>query len=159
MASTIRMAAIDDYVAISRLATQLQELHVEGNPIIFHSTDAPILSEAKVGEIIADSKRQMIVAEMDGAIVGFVYGWIKDDPANEIERAQHFLIVEMVSIDEAYQGRGIGQALMHHLHEWGAAQGATHAQLYVWAFNGRAQEFYEAQGYQTMLISMARALR
>jgi ribosomal protein S18 acetylase RimI-like enzyme len=138
----------------------LHAMHVEGLPTLFQMPKDVILERDHVAGLIRDPQSRLLAAQVeDGSLAGFVWAHIDDVPENPTERARRLLVVEMLQVDDAYQGRGIGKSLMHEVHEWGIAHGATHAQLYVWAFNGRALAFYEAQGYEEMVIGMSRALR
>jgi ribosomal protein S18 acetylase RimI-like enzyme len=160
MAARIRPVRLDDYDALHDLLEALHSMHVEGMPALFKMPNDAILERDHVAGLIRDPHSRLLAAQMEnGDLAGFVWAHIDDVPENQTERARRLLVVEMLQVSDAYQGRGIGKSLMHEVHEWGAAQGATHAQLYVWAFNGRALSFYEGQGYEEMVIGMSRALR
>jgi ribosomal protein S18 acetylase RimI-like enzyme len=160
MVATIRPVTLDDYDAMHDLLEELHAMHVEGMPELFKMPKDAILEREHVAGLVRDPQSRLLAAQMeDGALAGFVWAHIDDVPENSTERGRLLLVVEMLQVSDEYQGRGIGKSLMHEVHEWGVAQGATHAQLYVWAFNGRALSFYEGQGYGEMVIGMSRALR
>ncbi|MBI2160957.1 MAG: GNAT family N-acetyltransferase [Candidatus Rokubacteria bacterium] len=49
------------------------------------------------------------VAEMDGRIVGFLFGWVGESEFG-ITGATGW--IDMIGVDPAYRGRGVGQALV-----------------------------------------------
>ena len=48
------------------------------------------------------------VAEMDGRIVGFLFGWVAE---SEFGMSGPTAWIDMIGVDPAYRGRGVGQAL------------------------------------------------
>ena len=48
------------------------------------------------------------VAEMDGRIVGFLFGWVAE---SEFGMPGPTAWIDMIGVDPAYRGRGVGQAL------------------------------------------------
>ena len=48
------------------------------------------------------------VAEMDGRIVGFLFGWVAE---SEFGMPGPTAWINMIGVDPAYRGRGVGQAL------------------------------------------------
>jgi GNAT superfamily N-acetyltransferase len=49
------------------------------------------------------------VAEMDGRLVGFLFGWVAESEFG-ISGATGW--IDMIGVDPAYRGRGVGQALV-----------------------------------------------
>ena len=49
------------------------------------------------------------VAEMDGRLVGFLFGWVAE---SEFGIAGATGWIDMIGVDPAYRGRGVGQALV-----------------------------------------------
>ena len=49
------------------------------------------------------------VAEMDGRLVGFLFGWVGE---SEFGIAGPTAWIDMIGVDPAYRGRGVGQALV-----------------------------------------------
>jgi GNAT superfamily N-acetyltransferase len=50
-----------------------------------------------------------LVAELDGRIVGFLFGWVGE---SEFGIAQPTAWVDLIGVDPPYRGRGVGQALV-----------------------------------------------
>lgn len=50
-----------------------------------------------------------LVAEMDGRVVGFVFGWVGE---SEFGIAEPTAWLDLIGVDPPYRGRGVGQALV-----------------------------------------------
>jgi len=50
-----------------------------------------------------------LVAEMDGRIAGFLFGWVSE---SEFGMAEPAGWVDLIGVDPPYRGRGVGQALV-----------------------------------------------
>ena len=50
-----------------------------------------------------------LAAEMDGRVVGFLFGWIGESEFGITERTGW---IDLIGVDPAYRGRGVGQALV-----------------------------------------------
>lgn len=50
-----------------------------------------------------------LVAELDGRVVGFLFGWVGE---SEFGIAQRTGWIDLIGVDPAYRGRGVGQALV-----------------------------------------------
>jgi GNAT superfamily N-acetyltransferase len=94
--------------------------------------------------IEASTNDELIVAELDGEVVGtmqltFVPG---------ISRAGATrLLVEAVRVDARLRGRGLGRALMEHAHARGRERGCALAQLTSDKQRDDAHRFYRSLGY------------
>jgi len=50
-----------------------------------------------------------LAAEMDGRLVGFLFGWVGE---SEFGIAERTAWIDLIGVDPAYRGRGVGQALV-----------------------------------------------
>ena len=50
-----------------------------------------------------------LAAEMDGRVVGFLFGWVGE---SEFGIAERTAWIDLIGVDPAYRGRGVGQALV-----------------------------------------------
>jgi GNAT superfamily N-acetyltransferase len=87
-----------------------------------------------------------LVAEKDGAIVGYVMGgWSHlNFSAYKGKRAE----LENIYVVEGERNKGVGARLVKELFEWCRQNGATHVMVDAYAPNLRAIQFYESQGFE-----------
>lgn len=108
------------------------------------------LSEAKFEECLKDDHRILLLAEADGAPVGYamlVGGPVADpdvralvDPATSIELSKFYVLADR-------HGSGVASALMAATLAEAAASGAADCWLGVNQQNARAARFYEKSGF------------
>src|SRR5215831_18738668 len=72
----VRLATMDDIEAIARETSSVQELHNEALPLIFKPPSADLFPAQKLATLIEDPNSIVAVAEMDGKVVGHIYGAI-----------------------------------------------------------------------------------
>jgi ribosomal protein S18 acetylase RimI-like enzyme len=87
-----------------------------------------------------------LVAEKDGAIVGYVMGgWSHlNFSAYKGKRAE----LENICVAAQERSHGVGAQLVDALLEWCKQNGATHVMVDAYAPNLRAVQFYKAQGFE-----------
>jgi GNAT superfamily N-acetyltransferase len=57
-----------------------------------------------------------LAAEMDARVVGFLFGWVGE---SEFGIAERTAWIDLIGVDPAYRGRGVGQALVARFVESG----------------------------------------
>lgn len=86
---------------------------------------------------------EVLVAEVDGAVAGFV----KIRPVTPLPSHAHVLQIQGLGVDPAYQGRGVGQALLHAAADEARSRGARKLSLRVLGGNSTARRLYERCGF------------
>lgn len=89
----------------------------------------------------ADPRNILIVAELDGAVVGFASGTILDHP----DKPRN-LFVQELGVNEAARRRGIARALLAALRAEGRAAGCAVSWVLTEEANGPARATYAATG-------------
>lgn len=107
-------------------------------------------------EINADKNNELIVAEMDGAIVGSLQ--ITFTPSISFQGGRR-ATVESVRVDEKYRGQGIGRELMLRAIERARETGCVAMQLTTNAERAEAHRFYENLGFKGTHLGMKLYLR
>ena len=104
-----------------------------------------IFGHAQQAAEIADPTVHHVVAEQDGALVG--YAMVADRPAPEAVVARSPLQLVRLYVDGPVKGRGVGTALVAEA--LGSAQDLGHdvVWLTVWSRNPRAIAAYERWGF------------
>lgn len=90
---------------------------------------------------LADPARITLVAWQEGAVVGFLHGFLKEDPCILPEAQLDALFVE-----ETVRGQGVGSALIAAFLNWCRSKGAGWAEVSVWEENPAAA-LYRAAGF------------
>jgi ribosomal protein S18 acetylase RimI-like enzyme len=98
---------------------------------------------------VADPRHAMLVAEVDGLVVGQIRGNIHMQP----DRAPD-LYIDNLGTAPSHQRRGIAAGLMKAMLAWGEAQGCTYAWVATETDNEQAKGFYAAQRFTHGTIAM-----
>lgn len=130
--AVIRPARADDADAIARLLDQL------GYP-----GAASFLPE-RIQALRADPGETLVVAELDGAVLGVLSLHIIPQLAVE----GSFARVSYLVVDEAKTGQGIGGALLAYAESVARARGSDRMELHSSTRRTRAHRFYLREGYE-----------
>lgn len=98
----------------------------------------------------------VFVAEnADGARVGFLHLQVVTD---YFTAAQNCHISDL-AVAPAFDGQGVGAALLAHAEAWARAHHCRHLTLAVFPGNTRARALYERHGYGVDVLRMAKPVR
>lgn len=153
----VRAAGPDDLPALAVLNAEVQALHREALPHRY--SDPPLAAvEDWFRQLLADGDVVVLLAEEDGAAVGFAV-------VHRIESAGHLFahprlgaMVDGIGVTRAARRRGAGRALMAAAEQQARAWGAASLSLDVQSFNRDAEEFYRTLGYRVATTRMAKPL-
>jgi len=144
---TIRPATPSDGPQLRRAVIELQDHESR-----LHSTRLP-------GEQIADAylkwmqekagnRGAVLVAEIEGAFVGFVAGWVEQERnIEETPDSNRFGYISDVCVLPPYRGRRIGPRLLDALEKHFRCAGVTRLRINFLAANGPARASYEYAGF------------
>ena len=108
---------------------------------------------------LADDARHVLVAEVDGKVVGAV-DVIIVGPRDPGSIARPIRTADIgISVADNWRGRGIGRALMAAAEDDARARGAEQIVLDMSAANEGALRFYHALGYREYGLLLRRSLR
>lgn len=158
MEDVIREATSADYEVLCALFDEVDALHRDHLPQIFRQPPGPVRERAYYQGLLADEAVGLFLAEVDGTAVGFVHGVIREAPAIPLLVPRRYAVVDSIGVKADYRGRGIGRMLMHRIHAWASAAGASAIELNVHAFNASAIAFYRRLGYEIASQRMSRSL-
>lgn len=137
----IRAAEASDSESLARLIGQL-------------GYDATPGQVAERRALMAAEGRHVLVAEIDGAVVGC----LSTSVMRVLHRAAPVGRISMMVVDEAFRGKGIGAALVRAAEEVLAAQDCTMAEVTSNVRRAEAHRFYERLGYERTSVRLAREL-
>jgi len=95
---------------------------------------------------LADANTKFLIAEIDGAAVG--YAKLQSNPSPPCVAGSNPIELCRLYVSHAVIGSGVGAALMQACIDEAKAEGYKTMWLGVWEHNDRAQKFYERWGFQ-----------
>jgi ribosomal protein S18 acetylase RimI-like enzyme len=142
----VRRASDADAEALSQLNAEIQALHAEALPWRFKPPGPGAFPPEETVGLLGRTGNHFFVAEVDDAIVGYVYAEIVRRPETALHQAQEVVYVHHLYVRPAFQRRGIGRALLDAARSVGAEQGIARLALDVWTFNEAARAFFRRYG-------------
>ena len=102
----------------------------------------------------------IIVAEDDGSIIGFVFGYIRDIPDEVLAKwnASKAAQIELLVVNPTYRGQSIGRTLLDRLLETFKEEGVDLVLLHCPAESKEAKHLYERIGFETRAYAMEKRL-
>jgi len=155
----VRLATMDDAEVIARQTSAVQQLHTDALPDIFRPPSADLFPPAKLATLIQDPNSIVAVAEMDGRIVGHIYGAVVISGESPFNHAGSQIYIHQIAVDKDVHRQGVGTVLVAFILDRARAMGVTAVQADRWAFNARAAGFFEACGFRPMKIVMRQTLK
>lgn len=144
---TVRRATGQDAEVISQLHAALQDYHAAAHPDFFKSASMETFPPAMVREQLTRPGVVIFLAEIDGAVVGYLYA--DANPAQETSMTYRLerLWIHHIAVTPTHQRRGAGAALVEAAKGYAQSVGISMLALSVWAFNEPALAFFLAQGF------------
>jgi ribosomal protein S18 acetylase RimI-like enzyme len=151
----IRPATTADLPRMAQLAAKLVAQHQTFDPLRFFVPDDVERGYAWwFGREIARPGVVLLVAELEGAVVGYVYARVEERDWNALLDACGAL--HDIWVEESARRRGIATALAKAALDALAAKGAPRVVLHSAAKNTGAHRFFERLGFRTTMIEMTR---
>ncbi|WP_299315205.1 GNAT family N-acetyltransferase [uncultured Aquimarina sp.] len=146
---SIRPAKIEDLPTLLDFEQKIIEAETSMDSTL--KTDEKI-SYYNLGEYIKVDHTEVVVAEIDGKVVGSGYGQIRD--RKEYFKQEKLGYIGFMYVKEAFRGQGISQGIIQYLSDWFAAKDIEEVQLDVYDQNPIAIRAYEKAGFEKYLIRM-----
>ncbi|MEM9951292.1 MAG: GNAT family N-acetyltransferase [Chloroflexota bacterium] len=145
----IRQAQEQDIPTLCQLIMTVQELHRQEMPHRYRAItpDDPALVQLFANKL-GDEQETIFIAEINDEAIGYLSLQIRDIPDHPLVFGYRGGHIDQMSVNEAYQGQGVGKALMNHAIEFAKSQNVGRMTLGVVAFNQRAIRFYESFGFE-----------
>ena len=146
----VRPGRRDDAPRAARLWMQSVEEHASYDSVYEAAPDAEKVMRRFLADLSSSSHSCLYVAEMDGEIVGFLSGELREgSPAFS---PKTWAAVEDIYVVPEHRSHGIGHSLFEACQSWARGKGATGVSLQVAAGNTRAREFYERLGFREVSV-------
>jgi GNAT superfamily N-acetyltransferase len=137
----VRRASLSDLGALLALYEELAGAKLTAAPA------DRVGSEAVLAEILADPRRELTVAELDGRTVATADLLVVP---NLNHHAEPWAIVENVVVTGVARRKGVGTALMEHLIEVARAAGCCKLQLLSGKHRAQAHALYRSVGLEAV---------
>ena len=155
----IRLATLKDGENIAALNAEVQQVHTDALPHLFKPPSEETFPASHVRQLLADPNTYIFIASVNGAPVGYLYAQIIRRAETSLRYAWDRLYIHHISVNQAYQRHGVGQALIHAVVRTAQAQGIATIALDVWSSNTKARAFFAAQGFTVYQETMWLPLR
>ena len=149
----IRTATAADQEFLGRYGSALMRQHHADDPRRFIQVENP---EAGYGRFlvsqIANPSSLVMVAENDGAVVGYIYADVES--TNWMELRGPCGVVHDVYVDEAARRLGAGRALLSAAIAWFRSKGRSQVVLLTKTRNEHAHHLFKGLGFRPTMIEM-----
>ncbi|HUR99656.1 MAG TPA: GNAT family N-acetyltransferase [Pyrinomonadaceae bacterium] len=156
MSVTVRRAELEDAGTIAKFALRLFAQHREYDRERFADLGNLGGAERYYGSRAAAEEAIVLVAEVSGEVIGFVYAEFEE--LNYAELLESAVWVHDLFIDETTRRTGAGKALIDAAGEIAKHMGADKLVLHVAAKNEFAKSFFEGQGFRETMVEMTLGL-
>ena len=155
---TIRPATSSDVPALGRLGALLLRTHYEFDTERFMAPDENSGDGYAwfLGTQLHEADVVVLVAEQNGAIVGYVYAGLEPQSWKELREACGF--IHDVVVAEGGRRSGVATALIDAASEWLRGRGAPRVMLWTAQQNDGAQRLFERLGFRRTMVEMTREL-
>jgi len=148
---TIRRAASSDVERIVELRLLLQEHAEKSNPLIWRITkEGKKLLKQKVESDLADSNIQVLLAEADGEIIGYVQGEVT-------RRSDHMPAtvgqVSLMFVLKQFRRKGVGRRLVKELCKFFGSNKAEDLTVRYIIGNREAEGFWRKLGFEPIITT------
>ncbi|MCX8957105.1 GNAT family N-acetyltransferase [Erwinia psidii] len=127
----IRMAQPEDSFALSALLTELGYQNSED------------FIDRRLAQLINDQSEQLLIAEQDGTVLGFLSLYF----IPQLALAGDFARVSYFCIAEGKRSKGAGQQLLKYAEKLACARGCDRMEVHCHASRIKANAFYAREGY------------
>ncbi len=141
----VRQATPADQAGIEAVAREVHALHVAREPDVFQMPAGPVFEE-DVTEVLARPTFHLLVAQLEGQIVGYALAERRTTPERPTVRARRDLYVHQIGVATGRRRGGVGRGLMTGLHQIAREHAVDWVLLDVWDFNAVGQAFFASYG-------------
>ncbi|WP_062062437.1 GNAT family N-acetyltransferase [Aquimarina longa] len=144
----IRPAIIDDLPILLDFEQKIIEAEQPMDPTL--KTEK--INYYDIESYITTDDTEVIVAEINGEIIGSGYGQIRDRKKHYKQKQLGY--IGFMYVKEAFRGKGISQQIIQNLCNWFQTKGIEEIRLTVYDKNLKAIRAYEKVGFEKHLIEM-----
>ena len=140
----VRKATLADVSSLKPLYLELEKDAVKFQPEHFVIGNR---DEAFFEGIIKSQNQDILLAELEGQVVGFAHVMILEQKRIPCLKAERVIYLQDLDVSEKFRNRGIGAKLIEACKEYGKSHSADFMRTQVFPQNVRGMSFYERQGF------------
>lgn len=153
---TIRKARLRDAERVSELAIGLLKYHAKFDKSFAPHPEGGKRYENYFRRCVRSPNKLLLVAEVEGIIVGYQLGSIMKKPP--VLKMGAYGYLDDAFVVKAYRGRGIATAMIQELLKWFRSRKLRVAEMIVHADNSLALSAWEKMAFKPMMIRMRKRL-
>ena len=159
-AVVIRPATRDDVGALADVYQASAAHHIRLDPSLYSTPDYAALKERYSQRLPLPDDQQILVAEMDGEVVGWIELHLRA-AGGEPRMIRDMITVETdIAVLPQHRGHGVGSLLVEEGERWASEKGAQVITLETHVANTDAIRFYqERHGFRTTGIHLMKRTR
>lgn len=155
----LRRARLADHDAIGALLSQVDSMHRSALPWLFREPVGPARPLAEFEGLLAGPDSAVwVVPDSADQPLGVAIGLMRPTTVHPLIRPARYGLLDVLVVDQAARGRGLGRALTQAFEAWARGQGAEWLEVKVYAFNEPARRAYDAQGYAPLALQLRKPL-
>jgi len=156
MVLIIRPFKIEDFKQVAKLWKAFMS-DPSASDLHILPTDSNVKNWRKfVTETYAEDKNQVLVAEIEERIVGYIIFFVHTRTG--LKTRYSWATIYDVYVHSDFRGRGIATKLIERCLEYIKSKNVTHVRLTVWVNNKAARKLYQRFGFEDYMIIMQRTL-
>ena len=144
----IRDAVIDDLSQLLEFEQKLIAYERDFDP----NLKAGEIHYYDIKKYILDPEIKVVVAEHEQLVIGSGYGLIKSSVS--YKNPETFVYLGFMYVEDDFRGRGVNQAIIQSIFDWGNKKGHDEFQLDVYSENESALLAYKKSGFKPYLQKM-----
>lgn len=148
VSAQVRFAREEDLPQVNVLRKQVNDVHVAGKPDVFKPGFPDELRDY-LYVVWQDPQKKIVVAELNGQVVGFAVLNHIVRPENPFMFERDFLDIDEFGVDESCRRQGVASAMLSFIRDYARKEGFRRLELNMWEFNQGALAFYESAGLRT----------
>jgi len=150
----IRLATTDDAKQIGELWLEMVNYHQQFDAVLFQASEnGAEFYESSILSRLHDTQTRILVAEVDGEVVGYVLGMLVNITPEMFAPVRSGFLAD-ISVAEKYRRQGIGRELVERLVLWFQSQGVSYFEWHVSEKNQAGVEFWKSIDGETTMLRM-----
>lgn len=146
---TIRPATIKDLPILLDFEQKIIETERPMDPTLIQNKK---ISYYNIEDYILADHTEVLVAEIDGEIVGSGYGQIRN--RKKYFKQKQLGYIGFIYLKKEFRGQGISQKIIQNLCNWFSSKKIEEIRLTVYDKNPKAIKAYEKVGFQKHIVEM-----